>query len=306
MILIHEILLKGSFFGYTDDWIMIQDIHQSRKEIMHILWNRSHETKEFFCDDKWISLPANSLATLNSLYHIRMDERSNGIVSFFFNRDFYCIRDHDHEVSCNGILFFGAQEIPIVSIPKSKEQMFDALWSVFIEELKIDDPIQNEMLLALLKRFIIQITRIVKENKNLNSLDSVNLDKIRRYHMLVDEFFRTKKKVSDYAVLLGIAPNSLSNLMAESNQISPLSVIHNRIILEVKRLLLHSNKSLTEITEELNFEDSAQLSKLFKKKTNFSPMEFKKQFMNPINFTAKGNIDKKKGNSDIYRLIKAE
>src|SRR5690606_7014909 len=101
--------------------------------------------------------------------------------------------------------------------------MFDALWSVFIEELKINDPIQNEMLLALLKRFVIQITRIAKENQDLNKLESVHLDKIRKFHMLVDEFFRTKKKVSDYAILLGIAPNSLSNLMAEANQIPPLN-----------------------------------------------------------------------------------
>lgn len=304
MLLLHEIIERGSFFGFSDDWLEILEAHSSRKGIMHIFWNKSSGTKSFFCDDHWLVLPANSIATLTSFHHIKMDENSRGIISFFFNRDFYCLRDHDQEISCNGILFFGAQQIPIVKIPDEKTQMFEALFQVFMEELKIHDPIQNEMLLALLKRFIIQITRLAKDSYHYNNLNPNYIETVRKFHLIVDENFRKKKKVIDYALPLGIAAKTLTNLMAAAKQDAPLNVIHNRIILEVKRLLLYGNQSWNEISENLNFDDPSQLSKLFKKKTNYSPMDFKKNYFEKQLLSSKGKIDKKKGNPDIYRLTK--
>lgn len=302
MLFLHENKKQASFFGYCDDWNLIQEAHMSRKGILHILWNRTSHSKSVYCDDQWIVLPANSIATLTSFYHLKMSESSKGIVSFFFNREFYCLRDHDHEISCNGILFFGAQSIPLIIIPQDKRKMFESLWNVFMDEFKIQDIVQNEMLLALLKRLIIQITRIAKESFHYNQLEPSRIDTVRKFHMLVDEHYKAKKKVSDYSLLMGIAAKTLTNIMLVAKQESPLQVIHNRIILEIKRLLLYSNKALNEISTELQFEDIGQMAKLFKKKTGFSPIEFRRSILKMQEQLPKGNPAIKKGKSDIYRL----
>ena len=55
--------------------------------------------------------------------------------------------------------------------------------------------------------------------------------------MLVDEHFRTRKRVQDYAELLHRSPKTLSNLFAACGHASPLSVIHDRVNAEARRLL---------------------------------------------------------------------
>ena len=50
-----------------------------------------------------------------------------GSIVYQFNREFYCIKDHDKEVSCAGLLFFGNQSIPIVSLDEKEQSSFDNL-----------------------------------------------------------------------------------------------------------------------------------------------------------------------------------
>jgi hypothetical protein len=44
--------------------------------------------------------------------------QEEGLIAIVFNREFYCIRDHDDEVSCNGFLFFGSSTPPIITLNK--------------------------------------------------------------------------------------------------------------------------------------------------------------------------------------------
>jgi AraC-like DNA-binding protein len=61
-------------------------------------------------------------------------------------------------------------------------------------------------------------------------------------------------------------------------------------------------KALNEISTELQFEDIGQMAKLFKKKTGFSPIEFRRSILKMQEQLPKGNPALKKGKSDIYRL----
>lgn len=72
------------------------------------------------------------------------------------------------------------------------------------------------------------------------------------------------------------SPKTLSNNFAKFEK-SPLQIIHDRIILEAKRLLIYTEKTAKEIAYEIGFEDASHLSRMFKKHTSFSPSEFKKR-----------------------------
>jgi AraC-like DNA-binding protein len=82
--------------------------------------------------------------------------------------------------------------------------------------------------------------------------------------------------VADYAEMLNKSPKTLSNLFKKYNEKSPLQIIQNRIILEARRLLRYSDKSIKEIAYVIGYEDIQSFSRFFKKMEGVSPSEFKK------------------------------
>jgi len=197
------------------------------------------------------------------------------LTAFIFNREFYCLADHDSEVSCNGILFYGTQDTPVITIPNEQVLKFNSLLEVFVDEFNTPDKIQGDMLQMLLKRLMIICTRLAKEQLILKKIDNSQIDTLRRFNFLVDIHFKTKRQVSDYADLLNKSPKTLSNLFSLYSQKTPQQIIHERVALEAKRLLHFSEKNAKEIAFELGFEAPTHFSKFFKKIVGFSPSEYR-------------------------------
>ncbi|WP_418264091.1 helix-turn-helix domain-containing protein [Flavobacterium faecale] len=196
-----------------------------------------------------------------------------------FNRAFYCISNHDIEVGCKGILFFGASQFPKIMIPQNEIEKFDILWKMFAIEMESKDDLQNEMLQMMLKRLLILCTRIFKEQTELINFDKNQLDIIRDYNYLVECHFKTKHQVAEYAELLNKSPKTLSNYFKKYNEKPPLQIIQERIMLEARRLLRYSDKSIKEIAYEIGYEDIQAFSKFFKKSEGVSPSDYKKQLL---------------------------
>ena len=265
----------GSIFGYTDHLQNNEKGFSIKKGIIQFLWNRNEKPINLIIDDLSLKLEPNQILTTTYLQKVVFAPDSPPITAFIFNREFYCISDHDNEVSCNGILFFGTQDIPIVSIPDEQIRKFDLLLEVILEEFRTSDNIQGDMLQMLLKRFIIITTRLAKAQLMVKNLSDTQLDTIRQFNVLVDMNYRTKRKVKEYADLLHRSPKTLSNLFAAYNHKSPQQIIHERIVLEAKRMLLYSEKQNQEVAFELGFEDPAYFSRFFKKITGKTPTQFK-------------------------------
>jgi AraC-like DNA-binding protein len=238
------------------------------------IWANSNPI-ELVIDSVPLILEPNSILALTPIQYIEYLSGDDAVV-YQFNREFYCIKDHDQEVSCAGMLFFGNTNIPIISLDDQEQPKFKTLHEVFLDELNTKDNIQAEMLRMLMARFIIKCTRLLKNQEGVvETPKSSKVDLLRSFNLLVEEHFKSEHSVAFYADKLYKSPKTLSNSFAKLNR-SPLQIIHQRIILEAKRLLTYSNKSAKEIAFEVGFEDASHLSRLFKKHTNLSPSEFKK------------------------------
>ncbi len=277
----------GAIFGVTDNLQRDEKAFSIQKGIIKLLWNRHQEPIKVFVDDLEIVLHPQQVMSTTYFQHVEYDSESKPITAFLFNREFYCIIDHDEEVSCNGILFFGTQNIPIITIPEPQLRKFNLLLEVVVEEFQTRDNIQGDMLQMLLKRLIIICTRLAKEQLIVKELNNSQVDIIRQFNVLVDIHFKTKRKVKDYSDLLHKSPKTLSNLFAIYNQKSPQQIIQERIVLEAKRHLLFTDKQTQEIAYDLGFEDPAYFSRYFKRIAGISPSEFKEK---KIEINTTGNL----------------
>ncbi|WPU93175.1 helix-turn-helix domain-containing protein [Mucilaginibacter sabulilitoris] len=249
-------------------------------KLLTIAWNRG-EAQQVNIDSVLYNFPANTVLCLmaSETFHF---ENPSAIVAWQFDREFYCIVDHDKEVSCAGFLFFGSSEKMLVSLAERNQKQIELLLEIFRDEFETADFIQGEMMLVLLKRLIIIVTRLAREQYIAEKeLTGDKLDLVRKYSVLVENHFRKQHQVKFYAEKLYKSPKTLSNVFALYNHKSPVQVIQERILTEAKRLLLYTEKTSKEIAYELGFEDAGHFSKFFKKHSGFVPTDYKRYI--PLN-----------------------
>ena len=264
-------------FAFTDYLQRDERLLSKPESVIRFLWNRNDRPAAFQLDGRRIELDPHQIVTTTYFQHLGYLPEHPPLTALVFNREFYCIVDHDKEVGCNGILFFGTQDLPVITIPEDQRLKFDRLIDTVLDEFQTQDTIQGDMLQMLLKRFIIMCTRLAKEQRIVHNLDDGQIDTIRQFNVLVDMHFREKQSVREYAELLYKSPKTLSNLFATYNQKTPKQIIQERIALEAKRLLHFTDKQTQEIAYELGFDDPGYFSRFFKKIVGESPSAYKRE-----------------------------
>ena len=267
--------LKESILNLTDFNCASSQELLKKNNRYKIIWAKDKDAI-LTVDGYTIELKKDQVIFCTPLNVIEIALGQKGIMSIVFNREFYCIRDHDEEVSCNGFLFFGSSEPPVITLSGREQKSYRALYHLFEEEFEVQDHIQGEMLMVLLKRLLILSTRLIRQRNKTLELANDKADVIRHYNILVEKHFREKHLVSDYAFMLNKTPKNLSNLFAKHSEKTALAIINERILLEAKRLLLFSSKTSSEIAYELGYKEPGHFTKFFKKQSGFTPIEFKK------------------------------
>lgn len=194
-----------------------------------------------------------------------------------FNRDFYCIEIHDHEVACDGILYNNVFEIPFISLNDSQSQEIKNIINEIKNEMKSEDSSTEEMLRILLKLIILKSTRIWKKQHYLENDDlQTEVNFLRKFSLLVEQHYKTHHKVSDYADMLFMTPKNLGKKISLISKKTPNDIIKDRLILESKRLLFYTSMSVKEIAYNLNYDDDAYFVRFFTKNAGLSPASFRK------------------------------
>ncbi|HMI01798.1 MAG TPA: helix-turn-helix domain-containing protein [Pedobacter sp.] len=238
-----------------------------------MVWNRG-EQQTVTIDGEPIVFPHQTILPLmfNQSFSF---ERTSDLTAWQFNREFYCIIDHDSEVSCVGFLF-GLGTNLFIKLDDASQQKMELLLNMFVSEMNTPDNVQNDMLVMLLKRLIITVTQLAKSEYIPDQRqNNERFNMIRKFNLLVEGNFHNEHSVNFYAQKLNKSPKTLSNLFALFNQKSPIQMIQERIIIEAKRLLYYTDKSVKEITYELGFEDPAYFCNFFKRHTSYPPLAYR-------------------------------
>jgi AraC-like DNA-binding protein len=246
------------------------------KGLYKIIWCTEGEER-LNIDGYEVVLKKNQVLFCTPVNMVTIPKDNNGLIAFIFNREFYCIQHNDSEVSCMGLLFYGSSTAPVIELNEKDQRSFNAMLVLFQEEFATKDHIQGEMLRTLLKRMLITSTRLIKLETNQADLSVKQVELIRKFNILVEQHFKEKHQVADYADLLFKSPKTLSNFFKKHHVSSPLKIINGRIAAEAKRLLLYSDKSAEEISYELGYNEPSHFSKFFKTQVGVPPMAFRKK-----------------------------
>ncbi len=268
------------FLGNISEYLQLEIIdkktcshlNETIESSLIVLWFEE-DSNELIIDGKQHFFYRNQIVFLTEFHKIKAINIGKTRL-LKFNRPFYCILDHDTEVSCKGILFFGASQLPIINIPNNELEKFETLWKMFTIEMESDDSLQIEMLQMMLKRYLILCARVYKSQENYPN-EKGDSDIVREFNFLVEQHFKTKHTVKEYASLLFKSPKTLSNIFSKIGFKTPLQYIQDRKMLEARRLLHYSSLHIKEIAYEIGFDDIQSFSRFFKKNEGISPSEFK-------------------------------
>ena len=208
--------------------------------------------------------------------------KSSGAIILYFNRDFYCVQIHDKEVSCDGILFNNVFNATSVLLFKQDNLNIVKTIKEIKKEYESDDIATEEMLRILLKKIIITATRIYKKINGLaaNNVNNDDINFLRKFSQLVETHFYQNHAVADYASLLHTTSKNLTKKINLAGLKSPSQIIKDRILLEAKRYLTHTNYSVKEVAYKLGYEDEAYFNRLFSSYSKATPSQFRKSFQN--------------------------
>lgn len=241
--------------------------------LLSCLWFLDDDN-ELTIDGHTHHIGADEMISLTEFHNVSI-VRSGRMKILRFNSPFYCILDHDSEVGCKGLLFFGSAHVPHMKPSGEDLTIMKTVWHMIELEMKTADRLQLEMLQMMLKRWLILCTRILKSQDNFTAVNPSQVDTVREFNFLVEQHFRSKHTVAEYAELLFKSPKTLSNLFKKVHDKSPLSVIQTRILVEARRLISHTDQPISEIAFSLGYKDIQSFSRFFKKQESISPSEFR-------------------------------
>jgi len=247
-----------NYIGANNELFQVVDIEESNCDILKEVGENILSLLWFSSDDNKLTIDS---VIFTTEFHKIEIKQVNTLKLLRFNKPFYCILDHDSEVGCKGILYYGSSTLPKITVTENDFEILKAVWKVLLMELESKDSLQLEMLQMMLKNF--------------QAIDIPNSNIIREFNYLVEIHFKEKHSVVDYAELLHKSPKTLSNLFKKLENKTPLQFIQDRLILESKRLLKFSNKSVSEIGYDIGFNDVQSFSRFFKKQEGLSPLDFK-------------------------------
>lgn len=184
------------------------------------------------------------------------------------------LEEEDKDFLLDLFRIFNVQgEFSCIRLDEASAKGLGDIYRIIEEEYSHDDN-SFGMLKALLKVFLLKLMR-VKEHEFTGH--DIHQKRVYEFLMLLESNFQTVTNIDFYAGKLGISSKRLNQILKEKLNKTGTQIIHDRIILEAKRRMIHSDVTIKEIAYELGFTDRPYFSRFFKKQTGDTPEEFQKK-----------------------------
>ncbi len=198
---------------------------------------------------------------------------------YIFTREFYLINQSNQNRLIEFPFFFTIrQDNPPLLLKEKKDiQFLESLFSKAVME------ISHEKYSVELLRSILDLT--LTFCATLYKSEEIRLNKgkghimVKKFFQLLEENYHRNLSVNEYADMLAITPNHLTQTVNRLTGKPSSQIVKSKLVLEIKRLLVHTNLTVTEIATALNFSDQSYFAKFFKRETGESPLQYRNRVL---------------------------
>ncbi|MGC1242309.1 MAG: AraC family transcriptional regulator [Chryseosolibacter sp.] len=213
------------------------------------------------------------LMTPGQVHTWELSDETEGFI-IFFTRDFYQLRLTDNNL-LDFPFFHSLVASPLIHIAEQEVVRF-TLKQMKLEYERSGQP-DLRLIRAYLDLMLLEVAKYYDVSKTVQTQASIY--KLRKLEQLIDANFRTLKQASDYAELMNLAPTYLNSICKESLGKTLTELIHDRLLLEAKRMFAYSDLNINEVAARLSFSDVSYFIRWFKKQTAQTPEEFRQRIL---------------------------
>jgi AraC family transcriptional activator of pobA len=195
-----------------------------------------------------------------------------------FHPSFFCLFEHRHEVSCNGVLFNNLYDTPVVDLEPGDGRSLMTIAGQIKGELSQRGNPDKDILLSFLKVFLINASRIKMEQQRADAAGNQKATPVlSNLTDAIEKHYKTLHQAGDYEKLLHVSASVLNKASKTYFRKTLTSLIAERLIIEAKRQLYLTAKPVKEIAFELGYADEFYFSRFFKKNAGVSPQTFREK-----------------------------
>ncbi len=171
--------------------------------------------------------------------------------------------------------FFNTNESNLIPIDtkdfKSLKLLFE---EILVEQLNIEK-FSFEIVKSHFQTILWLVRRLYEKSLENNQSKKASAVITSQFQYLVNLHFKEKTSTGEYAALMNISPNHLSQTVKKTIGKTSKSVISDRRLNEAKYLLRYTNSDISEIAYYLSFNEPTHFTKFFKKATSQTPSEYR-------------------------------
>lgn len=166
---------------------------------------------------------------------------------------------------------------PVIRPDEAGGKVFNNIVSEMYREYLLSDNFAKEEILRLLLKLLLLKAERIKRTLIPKGMNTEWVDTFNSYKKYLEENFAKTRNAKSYAKMMGISYKHLNAVCKSLTGNTAKAYIDQFIILETKRRLAASDKSVKELTYDLGFDEPTNFVKFFRKHTNQSPSQFKKK-----------------------------
>ncbi|MFC2186803.1 AraC family transcriptional regulator [Fulvivirgaceae bacterium LMO-SS25] len=190
---------------------------------------------------------------------------------FFHSRDFYDRRYITSSVK-DFEFYSSFQYSPSIKVNGEVLSNLKTLMEQIVLEHKKNELLKWEKIHSLVTLVYINISRRYQPTSKNKSV--VYLQTVRKFEEFIEINFKRLKFAKDYARLLNITAKHLNRVTRECFNKTSTQLISERVLLEAKRMLMYAEYNVTQISDELGFDEPSYFIRFFKKHMGVTPLKF--------------------------------
>lgn len=266
---VESIGVRGQLEGWHNGWTIPAHRHEGLHQFQ---WLAEGSAQVAIDGKEWqVQAPAALMLTPGCVHSFRYAPQSLG-----------------HQVTVpSGVLtqgFGGAPTLaarldssPLIATGLASQdvQALATLFGQIVAEFELDSPGRVEALQSQAMLLALWYLRHAEGARTDERPQALRDTLTRRFRALVAQHYREQKPLAFYADALKVTPDHLSRACRAVAGMSALDIVHERVVLEARRMLAYTEMPVGEIAQSLGFDDSQYFSRFFAKRSGAAPTVYR-------------------------------